>query len=50
MTIIYMDEEMRLAEPKNKNQIIDMQAFCPGVPIGEIIDSPMTPVIYSREK
>jgi ectoine hydroxylase-related dioxygenase (phytanoyl-CoA dioxygenase family) len=49
MTVIYMDEEMRLAEPKNKNQIIDMQELCPTVPIGEVIDSPLTPVIYSRD-
>ena len=47
MTMIYMDEQMRLVEPKNKNQIIDMQELCPGIPIGEIIDSPITPVIYS---
>ena len=49
MTVIYMDEEMRLVEPKNKNQVIDMQELCPGVPIGEIIDSPLTPVIYTQE-
>ena len=49
MTIIYIDQEMRLVTPKNKNQVIDMQEFCPGVPIGEIIDSPLTPVIYSNK-
>ncbi len=49
MTVIYMDEEMRLVEPKNKNQVIDMQELCPGVPIGELIDSPLTPVIYSQK-
>jgi ectoine hydroxylase-related dioxygenase (phytanoyl-CoA dioxygenase family) len=49
MTVIYMDEEMRLAEPKNKNQVIDKQELCPGVLIGAIIDSPLTPQIYSRE-
>jgi len=49
MTVIYIDEEMRLAEPKNKNQVIDMQELCPGVTIGEIIDSHLTPIIYSRD-
>jgi ectoine hydroxylase-related dioxygenase (phytanoyl-CoA dioxygenase family) len=49
MTVIYMDEEMRLAEPKNKNQILDWQEYCPMVQIGELIDSPLTPLIYSRE-
>jgi ectoine hydroxylase-related dioxygenase (phytanoyl-CoA dioxygenase family) len=49
MTMIYIDQEMRLAAPKNKNQILDREEYCPLVPIGEIIDSPLTPVIYSRE-
>jgi hypothetical protein len=40
---------MRLVEPKNKNQVIDMQELCPGVTIGDIIDSPLTPVIYTRD-
>jgi len=46
MTIIYMDSEMRLAEPANENQRIDWQAWCPDVKVGEIIDAPLTPVIY----
>ena len=46
MTIIYMDSEMRLAEPANQNQRIDWQAWCPNVKIGEMIDAPLTPVIY----
>lgn len=48
MTMIYIDSEMRLAAPKNKNQIVDREAFCPSVEIGQIIDSPLTPIIYSR--
>lgn len=46
MTIIYMDRDMRLAEPKNANQRIDWQAWCPDVKPGEIIDAPLTPVVY----
>jgi ectoine hydroxylase-related dioxygenase (phytanoyl-CoA dioxygenase family) len=46
MTIIYMDSEMRLAEPANRNQRIDWQAWCPDVKVGEIIDAPLTPLIY----
>ncbi len=46
MTIIYIDREMRLAEPANPKQRIDWQAWCPDVQVGEIIDSPLTPVIY----
>ncbi len=49
MTIIYMDEEMRLGEPANNHQKIDWEAFCPGVKVGQPIDSPLNPVLYSLE-
>jgi ectoine hydroxylase-related dioxygenase (phytanoyl-CoA dioxygenase family) len=49
MTIIYMDQDMRLIEPKNKNQKADWDSWCPGAKIGEIINTPLNPVIYSRE-
>ena len=48
MTIIYMDQDMRLIEPKNKNQKTDWETWCPGAKVGEIIDTPLNPVIYSR--
>ena len=48
MTIIYMDSDMRLAEPKNQNQKNDWATWCPGAKIGEIIDSPLNPVLYSH--
>jgi ectoine hydroxylase-related dioxygenase (phytanoyl-CoA dioxygenase family) len=48
MTIIYMDRDMKLAEPKNDNQKSDWNNWCPGAKIGEIIDSPLNPVLYSR--
>jgi ectoine hydroxylase-related dioxygenase (phytanoyl-CoA dioxygenase family) len=47
MTVIYLDENMRLAQPKNKNQIADWEKWCPGVEIGAVIDSPLNPVLYS---
>lgn len=46
MTIIYMDIDMRLAAPGNLNQQADWDAWCPDVRVGEIIDAPLTPVIY----
>lgn len=49
MTIIYMDRDMRLAEPKNQSQKNDWDICCPGAKIGEIIDTPLNPVIYSRD-
>src|SRR5450432_773622 len=47
MTMIYMDEHMTLAAPKNKNQSNDTERWCPGVQVGETIDSPLNPVLYS---
>lgn len=49
MTIIYMDEEMRLVSPRNKNQIADTERWCPGLQIGEVVASPLNPVIYSSK-
>lgn len=48
MTTIYMDEEMRLIEPRNKNHILDTARWCPGIRPGERIASPLNPVLYSR--
>ena len=50
MTVIYMDEEMRLAAPRNKHQEIDRDAFCPGVKVGEVIATELNPVIFSEQK
>lgn len=47
MTIIYMDENMRLVSPKNKDQQNDVRWWCPGVQIGDVISSALNPVIYS---
>ena len=46
MTIIYMDKNMRLKQPDNKNQINDWNTWCPGAVVGEIINSPINPVLY----
>jgi ectoine hydroxylase-related dioxygenase (phytanoyl-CoA dioxygenase family) len=45
MTIIYMDENMRLKKPANENQKIDRDVWCPGTKIGEIISTELNPVI-----
>lgn len=47
MTIIYMDEDIRLVAPKNKNQIADTERWCPGVQLGDVVASSFNPVIYS---
>lgn len=46
MTIIYMDADMRLAPPANPRQANDARGWCPGVVVGEVIDSPLNPVIW----
>jgi len=46
MTIIYMDKDMRLIAPKNQNQQNDWEWWCPGAKAGEIIDTPLNPVLY----
>jgi ectoine hydroxylase-related dioxygenase (phytanoyl-CoA dioxygenase family) len=47
MTMIYMDAAMRLAEPVNHMQAADWEKWCPGARIGEVIDTPLNPVIWS---
>jgi ectoine hydroxylase-related dioxygenase (phytanoyl-CoA dioxygenase family) len=46
MTVIYMDKNMILKNPENKNQINDWNTWCPGATIGEVIDTPLNPVLY----
>lgn len=47
MTVIYMDQDMKLKEPDNENQINDWNTWCPGAEIGNVIDSPLNPVLFS---
>lgn len=49
MTIIYMDSNMKLKAPINKNQENDWNTWCPGAKIGDIIQSPINPVIYHKD-
>ena len=46
MTVIYMDRDMILKNPENKNQVHDWNTWCPGAHIGEAINSPINPVLY----
>ena len=46
MTVIYMDKNMVLKNPENKNQINDWNTWCPGATIGEVINTPLNPVLY----
>jgi ectoine hydroxylase-related dioxygenase (phytanoyl-CoA dioxygenase family) len=46
-TIIYMDIDMRLEKPTNKNQQVDWEGWTPSTQIGEVMDDPLNPVLYS---
>ena len=46
MTIIYMDKNMRLKQPSNENQQADWDTWCPNALVGEVINSPINPVLY----
>ena len=48
MTIIYMDQDMKLKDPENDNQIHDWNTWCPGAKIGEQIQSPINPLLYTN--
>jgi len=48
MTVIYMDKDMVLKKPENKNQINDWNTWCPGAQVGAVIDSPLNPVIFQN--
>lgn len=45
-TIIYMDAEMTLSAPKNKNQQLDWETWTPSTKIGEVMADPINPVLY----
>ncbi len=48
-TVIYMDSNMRLAEPSNPYQALDHEKWTPSTTIGEIIDDPLNPVLFTTE-
>ena len=49
MTVIYMDKDMRLKEPANENQVDDWNTWCPGAVVGEVIDTPLNPILYQHK-
>ena len=46
MTMIYMDKDTVLKEPENHNQLADWEAWCPGATVGQIVNTPLNPVLY----
>jgi len=47
MTIIYMDQDMKLIEPKNAAHRADHKNWIPGVKPGDVAASPLNPVLYT---
>ena len=48
MTIIYMDKNMRLKQPSNENQQADWDTWCPKAVVGEVINTPINPILYEK--
>lgn len=48
MTIIYMADGVRLKEPENDNQGADWVQWCPGAIVGEVIATPLNPLLYRK--
>jgi ectoine hydroxylase-related dioxygenase (phytanoyl-CoA dioxygenase family) len=48
MTIIYMDEDMRLKAPDSPAQQEDWEKWCPGAVPGELIRTAKNPLLYTR--
>ena len=48
MTVIYMEKDMQLKEPANENQQADWDTWCPGAEVGEVIDTPLNPILYQH--
>ena len=48
MTIIYFEDSARLATPNNKAQETDWNRWMPGAKIGEVVDTPLNPLLYQN--
>lgn len=48
MTIIYMEDGMRLAPAQRRQHLADREAFMPGVEVGDVIKSPLNPVLWPQ--
>jgi ectoine hydroxylase-related dioxygenase (phytanoyl-CoA dioxygenase family) len=46
MTMIYMDKDTVLKTPENHNQQADWDTWCPGATVGQIVNTPLNPVLY----
>ncbi|MFE6759264.1 phytanoyl-CoA dioxygenase family protein [Streptomyces sp. NPDC057684] len=49
MTVIYMDADIRVAEPTNDHQAAD-RGWMPGAAIGQVPETPLNPVLYDARR
>jgi ectoine hydroxylase-related dioxygenase (phytanoyl-CoA dioxygenase family) len=47
MTVIYVDADVEIAPPVNTNQESDLANWMPGNVPGELVSSPLNPILYS---
>lgn len=47
IAVFYMDSDMRPRMPNERTKV-DAEWLCAGIKPGEIIDTPLTPIIYQR--
>jgi len=48
MTIIYIEDGTRIIDPKHKAHASDLKSWFPGQNPGELVGSPLNPVLYRR--
>lgn len=46
MTIIWVADGCKVTKPINPNQERDMERWLPGLQVGDLVDSPLNPVVY----
>lgn len=46
MTVIYIEDGIRLAQPTNQNQIGDWNTWMAGTKVGEVVATELNPVLY----
>ena len=50
MTVIYIEDGIRLVEPMNKNQIGDIDKWMAGTKVGDVVATELNPVLYRRDE
>jgi ectoine hydroxylase-related dioxygenase (phytanoyl-CoA dioxygenase family) len=49
MTVIYIEDGIRLIEPKTKHHRADHATWMPGAQVGEVVATPLNPILYKAD-